>query len=160
MGGKAFYVCLEGYTRLSGNPNLTCTTSDNLVHSWTGSIMNCGVDSKQKIYSQPLPRLYYLCSCFYWVLSLIAMLLHTVHIVSIVLDKRAFSWACDRKFEMYWQALQWFLVSLSICESISEGGESTSDGANQLVKEVNQLVWRRWVNLWGRQANLWEKRVN
>lgn len=45
-GGKVFYACLKGYTRLSGDSILTCTLSDNLVHSWSGSIMKCGVDRK------------------------------------------------------------------------------------------------------------------
>ena len=46
VGGKVYYACVEGYIRLSGDSYLACTTSDNLVHSWTGSIMNCSKDSK------------------------------------------------------------------------------------------------------------------
>ena len=46
VGAQVFYTCLEGYTRLSGDSYLTCTTSEDLVHSWTGSIMNCSSDSK------------------------------------------------------------------------------------------------------------------
>ena len=49
VGDKVFYACLEGYTRLSGDSYLTCTTSENLVHSWTGSIMKCNEDSKLKV---------------------------------------------------------------------------------------------------------------
>ena len=49
VGGKVFYACLEGYIRLSGDSYLTCTTSENLVHSWTGSIMKCNEDSKLKV---------------------------------------------------------------------------------------------------------------
>ena len=41
VGGKAFYVCLNGYTRLSGSPNLTCTTSDDFGLLWEGSILKC-----------------------------------------------------------------------------------------------------------------------
>ena len=43
VGGKVYYACLEGYIRLSGDYYLTCTTSDNSVHSWTGSIIECGL---------------------------------------------------------------------------------------------------------------------
>ena len=46
VGGKVFYACLEGYIRLSGDSYLTCTTSEDLVHLWTGSIMNCGLYSE------------------------------------------------------------------------------------------------------------------
>ena len=46
VGERIYYTCVEGYIRLSGDSYLTCTTSDNLVHSWTGSIIECGLDSK------------------------------------------------------------------------------------------------------------------
>ena len=52
VGGKVFYACLEGYIRLSGDSHLTCTTSDDLEHSWTGSVMACdqySEDSKCKV---------------------------------------------------------------------------------------------------------------
>ena len=49
VGEKVFYACLDGYTRLSGDSYLTCTTSDDLVDSWTGSIMKCNEDSKLKV---------------------------------------------------------------------------------------------------------------
>ena len=48
VGEKVFYACLEGYTRLSGDSYLTCTLSDDLVPSWTGSLMICSPDSKLK----------------------------------------------------------------------------------------------------------------
>ena len=41
VGGKVFYVCMEGYSRISGDPYLTCTSTEDFKPSWTGSLMEC-----------------------------------------------------------------------------------------------------------------------
>ena len=41
LGGKVFYTCQEGYIRLSGDSYLTCTTSDDSEHLWTGVNIEC-----------------------------------------------------------------------------------------------------------------------